>query len=54
MAKNLKKLNGFAGVEGPVVTIVMDGIGIAPAHNLTKEFVCRSKVKMCKVGFCSA
>ncbi len=31
MAKNLKKLNGFAGVEGPVVTIVMDGIGIAPA-----------------------
>ncbi len=26
----LKKLSGFAGVEGPVVTIVMDGIGIAP------------------------
>ncbi len=26
----LKKLNSFNGVEGPVVTIVMDGIGIAP------------------------
>ncbi len=26
----LKKLAGFKGVDGPVVTIVMDGIGIAP------------------------
>ena len=26
----LKKLKNFAGVEGPVVTIVMDGVGIAP------------------------
>ena len=26
----LKKLAGFAGVDGPVVTIVMDGVGIAP------------------------
>ncbi len=26
----LKKLNAFKGVDGPVVTIVMDGIGIAP------------------------
>ena len=30
MAK-LEKLNGFGGAQGPVVTIVMDGIGIAPA-----------------------
>ena len=27
----LKKLAGFKGVDGPVVTIVMDGVGIAPA-----------------------
>ena len=26
----LKKSEKFAGVEGPVVTIVMDGIGLAP------------------------
>ncbi len=26
----LKKLKNFAGVEGPVVTIVMDGVGLAP------------------------
>ena len=26
----LNKLQGFSGVEGPVVTIVMDGIGLAP------------------------
>ena len=26
----LKKLNGFDGVKGPVLTIVMDGIGLAP------------------------
>ncbi len=26
----LKKLSGFDGVKGPVLTIVMDGIGIAP------------------------
>ncbi len=56
MAKNLKKLNGFAGVDGPVVTIVMDGIGIAPAtagnaviaadtptlDRLMKEYPCRA------------
>ena len=30
MAKTLEKLNGFSGVEGPVLTIVMDGVGIAP------------------------
>ena len=30
MANSLKKLNGFDGVKGPVLTIVMDGIGIAP------------------------
>ena len=29
MDKKLKKLAGFAGVEGPVVTIVMDGVGLA-------------------------
>ncbi len=32
MAKKLTKINGFAGVEGPVLTIVMDGIGVAPAN----------------------
>ena len=31
MAK-LTKTSTFAGVKGPVVTIVMDGIGIAPAN----------------------
>mgnify|MGYP003293143708 CR=1 FL=1 len=30
MSSNLKKLNNFAGVNGPVLTIVMDGVGIAP------------------------
>ena len=28
----LKKLNSFKGVEGPLVTIVMDGVGIAPEN----------------------
>ena len=32
MAKKLTNLAGFKGIEGPVVTIVMDGIGIAPAN----------------------
>ncbi len=32
MDKKLTKQSGFAGVEGPVLTIVMDGIGIAPAN----------------------
>ncbi|MBQ9085822.1 MAG: 2,3-bisphosphoglycerate-independent phosphoglycerate mutase [Clostridia bacterium] len=31
MAESLKKLENFNGVPGPVVTIVMDGVGIAPA-----------------------
>ncbi len=31
MAKLLKKLNNPIGVTGPVLTIVMDGVGIAPA-----------------------
>ena len=31
MANQLKK-NAFAGVKGPVVTIVMDGVGIAPEN----------------------
>ena len=30
MAEALKKLSNFKGVEGPVLTIVMDGVGIAP------------------------
>ena len=30
MAQELKKLNGFKGVDGPVLTIVMDGVGLAP------------------------
>ena len=30
MNKHLNKLPGFAGVPGPVVTIVMDGVGLAP------------------------
>ena len=29
MANSLKKLNNFDGVQGPVLTIVMDGVGIA-------------------------
>ena len=33
MAAELKKLNGFKGVEGPLVTIVMDGVGIAPEND---------------------
>ncbi len=32
MDKKLTKLNSFAGIEGPVLTIVMDGIGVAPAN----------------------
>ena len=31
MSKTLKKLNNPIGVKGPVLTIVMDGVGIAPA-----------------------
>ena len=30
MNKNLEKLNNFEGVKGPVLTIVMDGVGLAP------------------------
>ena len=30
MAESLKKLSGFSGVNGPVLTIVMDGVGLAP------------------------
>ena len=30
MAQELKKLSGFKGVDGPVLTIVMDGVGLAP------------------------
>ena len=30
MNKVLKKLDYFAGVEGPVLTVVMDGVGLAP------------------------
>jgi len=30
MASQLKKLNNFEGVKGPVLTIVMDGVGLAP------------------------
>ncbi len=32
MAEALKKSTSFGGVEGPLVTIVMDGVGIAPAN----------------------
>ena len=32
MVQALKKSTKFAGVEGPLVTIVMDGVGIAPAN----------------------
>ena len=28
--KKLNELKNFKGVQGPVVTIVMDGVGIAP------------------------
>ena len=39
MSLELKKINGFDGVKGPVLTIVMDGIGIAPdgAGNAVKN-----------------
>ena len=30
MNKSLNKLSGFSGVKGPVLTVVMDGVGIAP------------------------
>jgi len=30
MSKQLKKFSGFDGVKGPVLTIVMDGVGLAP------------------------
>ena len=30
MNKSLNKLNAFKGVQGPVLTIVMDGVGLAP------------------------
>lgn len=30
MNKSLNKLNDFSGVKGPVLTIVMDGVGLAP------------------------
>ena len=30
MAQTLKKLSKFDGVQGPVLTIVMDGVGLAP------------------------
>ena len=30
MAQSLKKLSNFEGVQGPVLTIVMDGVGLAP------------------------
>ncbi len=30
MNKSLNKLNSFAGVRGPVLTVVMDGVGLAP------------------------
>ena len=30
MSKTLEKLNQFHGVKGPVLTIVMDGVGLAP------------------------
>ena len=30
MAESLKKLSNFDGVQGPVLTIVMDGVGLAP------------------------
>ena len=30
MSKQLEKLNSFEGVKGPVLTIVMDGVGLAP------------------------
>ena len=31
MSAKLEKLSNFNGVNGPVLTIVMDGVGIAPA-----------------------
>ena len=31
MSVKLNKLDNFDGVKGPVLTIVMDGVGLAPA-----------------------
>ncbi len=30
MSKKLEKMKNFNGVQGPVLTIVMDGVGLAP------------------------
>lgn len=30
MNKILKKLDQFSGVKGPVMVVVMDGVGLAP------------------------
>ena len=30
MAQALNKLSGFKGIDGPVLTVVMDGVGLAP------------------------
>ena len=30
MNKSLKKLGSFSGVQGPVLTVIMDGVGLAP------------------------
>ena len=37
MSKVLNSLKNFKGVQGPVVTIVMDGVGLAPDTGLRLE-----------------
>ena len=37
MAKVLNKASKQIGVTGPVLTIVMDGVGLAPATEATKQ-----------------
>jgi thioredoxin reductase (NADPH) len=39
----LKKLSGFDGVKGPVLTIVMDGIGLAPDTEIAEGLAERDK-----------
>ena len=37
MTKKLEKLKNFAGVQGPVLTIVMDGVGLAVYNRLLRS-----------------
>lgn len=36
MNKILKKLDQFSGVKGPVMVVVMDGVGLAARHDFQR------------------